>query len=136
MHAVYRPNAPQSCAQCEKAMSRTSNPDGCYFKDFFKMERGCPYKMMDDPALAKMYQFVSKCMDSWEVDDPGNTDPKNKTKIKKYGMSIEKFEFATKVHQVKPEDMLEAVSWATVGSKAAEDAKTVARKSSRGDRFK
>lgn len=135
MHAVYRPGAPQSCEQCEKAMSGTKNPEGCYFKHFFKMERGCPYVMLDDPDLAKIYRFVSMCMDSWEVEDPGNKDPKNKTKIKRFGMSIEKFNFAAEAYQVRPEDRLEAISWATVGSKAADDAKDVARKSVRSKRF-
>lgn len=60
-------------------------------------------------------------MDKWQ-------DKSEKTKVEKtrYGISIEKFNWACQLYQVERENMREALQWASMYSQAAEEAADMA----------
>lgn len=56
-------------------------------------------------------------MDSWQ-----HKDEKTKVEKKKYGISIEKFNWACQLYQVPQSEMREAFSYASLFAKSAEEA--------------
>jgi hypothetical protein len=69
------------------------------------------------PRLIPIVNFCSTSIDKW-------TEKQEKTKVEKtrYGISIEKFNWATNLYQVKQEDLREALQWVSIFSNAAEEA--------------
>lgn len=145
IEATYRPKAPKDCEGCERQMGGS---DECFFHHYWQYPE-CPFQRLGrDPELVKLLSFVVKSMDSWDVHDEapaktrapiaGSSGPivkEIKPKRKNYGISIEKFEWACRLYQIKTEDALTALSWVGTAVQAANDAGEIELKKLRRERF-
>lgn len=73
--------------------------------------------MSRSPKLVSIINFCSTSIDKWT-----QKDEKTKVERTKYGISIEKFNWATNLYQVKQEDLRDALQWVSMYSQAAEEA--------------
>jgi hypothetical protein len=106
-------------------VEHTQTPEVCYFKQTLKLPEGCPYEKLEEhPGLAKVYGFVARVLEEYEVAD--ETDIKKKNKKKRYSMSIEKFTHWSDLFMIPHEDRLEASVWCGVAVKAANEAQDIA----------
>lgn len=146
IEATYRPKAPKDCEGCERQMGES---DECFFHYQWDYPE-CPYQRLSrEPELVKLLSFVVKSMDSWDAHDENPTKTTRapiagtsgpvvkeiKAKKKNYGISIEKFEWACRIYQIKPEDALTALSWVGTAVQAANDAGEIELKKLRRERF-
>lgn len=122
-----------------------SGAEDCFFNHQWKIPY-CPYKdkLYTIPGLLDLMSFCNKAMDSWEVDaDPMRIAPnpngpqvtEKVAKKKQYGISVEKFEWACRLHRVQDEDALSALAWVGIAVKAANDAPELEIKRMRRERF-
>jgi len=128
VHATYRSKAPSSCEDCELKME---GAEECFFHKHWGVPE-CPYMVLhSDPKMAQFMSFATKAIDSWEVDAdpvkqtsprPGQVKVTDRSKKKQYGISVEKFDWACRLHQVEGADQLEALTWVGIVVKAANEA--------------
>lgn len=144
IEATYRPKAPKDCEGCERQMG---DSDECFFHHQWQYPE-CPYQRLSrEPELIKLISFIVKSMDSWDAHDETPTRSKApisgggpvvkeiKQKKKNYGISVEKFEWACRLYQIKPDDALTALSWVGTAVQAANDAGEIEIKKLRKERF-
>lgn len=145
IEATYRPKAPKDCEGCERQMGGS---DECFFHYQWQYPE-CPFQRLSrEPELLKLLSYVVKCMDSWDAPEESTTKSRPpisgqsgpivkeiKAKKKNYGISVEKFEWACRLYQIKPEDALVALSWVGTAVQAANDAGEIELKKQRRERF-
>ncbi len=115
-------------------MENTEFPDRCFFRQIWKMDIDCPYDAINDDDVARIYGFVGRVMEEFEVAD--ETDMQKKRKKKRYSMSIEKFTHWANLFMIPEEDRLEASIWCSVALKAANEAQDMAVIEERRRRWK
>lgn len=145
IEATYRPKAPKDCEGCERQMG---DSEECFFHYQWQYPE-CPYQRLSrEPELLKLLSFVVKSMDSWDAPEEtvtksrppisGQSGPiikEVKPKKKNYGISVEKFEWACRLYQIKSENSLTALSWVGTAVQAANDAGEIEIKKMRRERF-
>lgn len=90
---------PRTCEECEEAQANTEDPNACAHPE------GCPWsRVLDDPELVSLYSFAMTAIDQWT-----EKDEFSKRDVKKFGVSLEKFDLACRLDRVDPEDQREAL---------------------------